>query len=106
MEKNILDTIQEYRSTVSIGVGHDHVNNSDLRYLGDGDWPIHFIYGLKSSQGIYHDKDLMGASFYTLHSGKRVNSFYNDVYFDLKFVSLQYKQESSEGVTLWTTNDY
>ena len=106
MNKNIIDTIQEYRSTVSIGVAHDHINNTDLRYLGEGDWPVHLIYGMKSSQGIYHNKDIMGAAFYTLLSSKRVNSFTNDVYFDLKFVSLQYNQESSEGVTLWSTSNY
>lgn len=104
--KNILDTIQEYKSTVSIGVGHDHTNNTDLLYEKDSGWPVHLICGMKSSQGIYHNKDIMGAAFYTLHSTKRVNSFSNDVYFDLKFVSLQYKEDSDKGVTLWSTSDY
>lgn len=103
MHLNIMKAIGEYHSTVSIGIGHDHINNTDLRYEDENGWPFHLIYGMKSSRGIYHDPDIIGATFYTLHETKETNEYGHDVYFDLKMVALQYGQDISQGVTIWST---
>lgn len=102
---NIIDTIGEYQSTVSVGVGHDHINNTDLKYETETGWPLHLIYGMKSSRGIYHDPDIIGATFYTLRESKETNIYGNDVYFGFKMVALQYGQDATEGVTIWSTID-
>jgi hypothetical protein len=104
MKKNIVSTIGEYKSTVSIGVAHDHINNTDLRYENN-DWITHLTYGLKSSRGIYHDEDIVGAAFYTLHSNPIKNSYKHDVYFDLDMITLKYNEDISKGVNIWSTEN-
>lgn len=50
--------IKDYKSTKAIIVGHDHVNDSNITV--DTSENIHFVYGVKSTNNIYHDNDMLG----------------------------------------------
>lgn len=105
---NIIQVMQEYKSTVGIGVGHDHINNTDIYYSGSSDWPIRLIYGMKTGRGIYHDEDMIGGCFYTLHQDKTINTIATDginhidrdVYFDLKMIYVPYSSDIANA-TIW-----
>lgn len=101
---NIVEVMQQYKSTVGIGVGHDHINNTDIHYQGVTDWPIRLIYGMKTGRGIYHDEDIIGGCFYTLHENKtqnNVNGELRDVYFDLQMIHVSYSSDPSSPI--WTS---
>lgn len=106
-DDELFEKIEELRSTVSIGVAHDHINNCDIHYTGKGDWPVHMVYGLKSTDGIYHDEDAMGAVFYELkdtpytRTSKDGSKSYQE-YFDLKMINVTY---DGEGSYIWKTSD-
>ncbi len=97
IDSNLVEKMQELRSTVSIGAAHDHVNQTDLWYKGDSTWPIRLIYGSKSAQGIYHDDDQLGAVFYTLKETPLVDGD-KTFYFDLTRMHVTYEGEVSK---LW-----
>ena len=42
--------------------GHDHINNFEVDYQG-----VKFCYGIKSTDRIYHDDDMLGAQTITIH---------------------------------------
>lgn len=66
-EDELFETIQELGGpTKGIISAHDHINISDFYYRGDGDHEVRLIYSMKTGQGIYHDKRMMGGVFYTL----------------------------------------
>ncbi|MDD7316346.1 MAG: hypothetical protein PUG55_02805, partial [Bacillales bacterium] len=106
-DDNLFETIQKLKSTVGIGAAHDHINNCDIHYSGDGDFPVRFIYGLKSTDGIYHDEETLGATFYELkdtpytRTTKDGNTSYKE-YFDLKMIHMSYEGEAKY---LWQTKD-
>ena len=57
--------VLELGSSKAMIVGHDHVNNFNVLYKG-----VHFIYGVKSTTGIYYDDDLLGCNVIIIHSDK------------------------------------
>ena len=65
------------------------------------------VYGLKSTDGIYHDEDAMGAVFYELkdtpytRTSKDGSKSYQE-YFDLKMINVTY---DGEGSYIWKTSD-
>ena len=56
------DKIVELKSTTGMFFGHDHVNDFEVDYNG-----IKFCYGLKSTDRIYHDDDMLGGKVITIH---------------------------------------
>ena len=53
---------------VSFVVGHDHINCSDIVYNKDGEFKDRAIlsYGVKATDQVYHDKDMLGYKTITL----------------------------------------
>ena len=53
---------------VSFVVGHDHINCSDIIYNKDGEFKDRAIlsYGVKATDQVYHDKDMLGYKTITL----------------------------------------
>lgn len=49
--------------SVGIFTNHDHINNLDIKYKG-----IRLIYGIHSTDRVYHDDDLLGGLLITLRS--------------------------------------
>ena len=54
--------IKELGSTTGMFFGHDHINDFEIDYEG-----IKFCYGLKSTDRIYHDDDMLGGKVITIH---------------------------------------
>ena len=54
--------IKELDSTKAVFCGHDHINDSHILYEG-----IELCYGLKSTDNIYHNTDMMGSTLITIH---------------------------------------
>ena len=54
--------IKELGSTSAMFFGHDHINNFEVDYQG-----VKFCYGIKSTDRIYHDEDMMGCQTITIH---------------------------------------
>jgi hypothetical protein len=54
--------IKELGSTKAMFFGHDHINNFEADYQG-----VKFCYGIKSTDRIYHDDDMMGCQTITIH---------------------------------------
>ena len=54
--------IKELGSTKAMFFGHDHINNFEVDYQG-----VKFCYGIKSTDRIYHDEDMMGCQTITIH---------------------------------------
>ena len=66
-EDQLFETIQELEgATKGVIVAHDHINLSDFYYSGEGSHEVRLIYSMKTGQGIYHDKRMMGGVFYDL----------------------------------------
>ena len=57
-----LNKIKELGSTKAMFFGHDHINNFEVDYQG-----VKFCYGIKSTDRIYHDVDMMGCQTITIH---------------------------------------
>ncbi len=58
----------EMGSTKATFVGHDHVNYSHINYKG-----IDLVYGIHSTDRVYHDEDLMGGLTITIHSDESLS---------------------------------
>jgi hypothetical protein len=56
------DKIKSLGSTSAMFFGHDHINNFEADYQG-----VKFCYGIKSTDRIYHDDDMMGCQTITIH---------------------------------------
>ena len=56
------DVIKDLGSTKAMFFGHDHINNFEADYQG-----VKFCYGIKSTDRIYHDDDMMGCQTITIH---------------------------------------
>ena len=54
--------IKELQSTTAMFFGHDHINNFEVDYQG-----VKFCYGIKSTDRIYHDEDMLGCQTITIH---------------------------------------
>ena len=54
--------IKELGSTSAMFFGHDHINDFEVDYEG-----VKFCYGIKSTDRIYHDNDMLGAQTITIH---------------------------------------
>ena len=54
--------IKELGSTSAMFFGHDHINNFEVDYQG-----VKFCYGIKSTDRIYHDEDMLGCQTITIH---------------------------------------
>lgn len=91
----LIDKMQELKSTVGIGVAHDHINSTDIWYSGDSDWPIRLIYGNKAGNNIYFQEDMMGATFFTINESLTTSKNGNTLYFNLTKVLLNYENEVS-----------
>ena len=50
-------------STHAMFFGHDHINNFRVVYKG-----VTFCYGIKSTDTVYFDEDMMGGQVITLHN--------------------------------------
>lgn len=57
----MFDKIKQLGATTDVFVGHDHVNNYSVEYMGVG---LH--YGVKSTRQIYHDDDMIGGKLITI----------------------------------------
>ena len=57
------DKIKELGSTKAMFFGHDHINNFEVDYQG-----VKFCYGIKSTDRIYHDNDMLGCQTITIHN--------------------------------------
>ena len=55
--------IKELGSTKAMFFGHDHINNFEVDYQG-----VKFCYGIKSTDRIYHDNDMLGCQTITIHN--------------------------------------
>ena len=55
--------IKELGSTSAMFFGHDHINNFEVDYQG-----VKFCYGIKSTDRIYHDEDMLGCQTITIHN--------------------------------------
>ena len=54
--------IKELGSTKAMFFGHDHINNFEVDYQG-----VKFCYGIKSTDRIYHDEDMLGCQTIIIH---------------------------------------
>ena len=54
--------IKDLGSTKAMFFGHDHINNFEVDYQG-----VKFCYGIKSTDRIYHDEDMLGCQTITIH---------------------------------------
>lgn len=73
------DRIKANKSTRAVVVGHDHINTTDIDFNKDG-YSVHFIYGVKSTDNIYHDDDGMGYRSFKIYSDGSFSTethFYN-----------------------------
>ena len=61
-DKFVRTELIEKRNVVSMFFGHDHINNFEVDYQG-----VKFCYGIKSTDRIYHDEDMMGCQTITIH---------------------------------------
>ncbi|MDD4104017.1 MAG: metallophosphoesterase [Bacilli bacterium] len=87
---DLYETMQDFGNNKAIIVAHDHVNVTDWHYDKDGgsdDNVIHLIFGMKTGRGIYHDKRIMGASFYTLNDSDD---------FDINWINVPYNADPYE----------
>lgn len=69
----------ELGSTKGVFVGHDHINNSEIMYQG-----IDLVYGVHSTDRVYHLEDMMGGLVITIHddasfSLERIYHTYSEV---------------------------
>ena len=55
--------IKELGSTKAMFFGHDHINNFEVDYQD-----VKFCYGIKSTDRIYHDNDMLGCQTITIHN--------------------------------------
>ena len=68
------DKILEKGSTKAMFFGHDHINNFEVDYKG-----VKFCYGIKSTNRIYFDEDMLGYQTITIkddHSLEIVRSYH------------------------------
>lgn len=85
----LYETMQELNSTLSMSVAHDHINVTDFYYdKANTGHPIRLIFGLKTGRGIYHNKKIMGACFYTLSGSEKK--------FDLLRLGVDYENNVTE----------
>lgn len=56
------DIIKDKGSTTAMFFGHDHINDFRVRYKG-----VTFCYGIKSTNTVYYDNDMMGGQVIILH---------------------------------------
>ena len=73
------DKIKTLGSTKAMFFGHDHINTFRRQYQG-----VIFNYGIKSTDRIYYDEDLLGGQVITIHndhslSFKRIFHTYKEV---------------------------
>lgn len=61
-ESQMFEKMVELGSTKACFVGHDHINNSDITYQG-----IELVFGIKATDRVYADKDMMGGLTITIH---------------------------------------
>ena len=59
------NTILEKGSTHAMFFGHDHVNNFEVVYKG-----VMFCYGLKSTDRVYYDEDMLGGKVIVLKNNE------------------------------------
>ena len=66
--------IKELGSTKAMFFGHDHINNFEVDYQG-----VKFCYGIKSTDRIYHDEDMLGCQTITIHDDHslKIDRFYH-----------------------------
>lgn len=67
------DEIKAMKSTHGMYFGHDHINNYIVNYEG-----IHFGYGIKATDRVYHDKALLGGRIIIVHDDNSLD--YEDHY--------------------------
>jgi hypothetical protein len=56
-------------------VGHDHVNYGEILYREEGGRLSLFSYGVKSTDQLYHDRDMMGYKVITLTGDMTAEEF-------------------------------
>lgn len=76
---------------ISYFVGHDHINYCDIIY-NHNDSDINnkaiFSYGVKSSDQIYHDDDMLGYKIINLKDNMNIESFLNIDYIQENFINV------------------
>lgn len=63
MNSGLFDVILEKGSTQGMYFGHDHVNDFGIKYKG-----VDFVYGIKSTDRLYHNQEKLGGRNIVLHT--------------------------------------
>lgn len=69
----LFDRVLKLGSTSSMNVGHDHVNNSIVKYKG-----VDFCYGINSTDRIYYTEPMMGGRVLIIHNDNSID--YEHIY--------------------------
>ena len=70
--------IKEKKSTHGMYFGHDHINNYVIRYPAEGLYTIDFGYGIKATDRVYAEDELLGGRVIVLHADHSLT--YEDFY--------------------------
>ncbi len=62
MNSGLFDVILEKGSTQGMYFGHDHINDFGIKYKG-----VDFVYGIKSTDRLYHNQEKLGGRNIILH---------------------------------------
>lgn len=62
VNSGFFDKLLELGSTKAVMVGHDHVNNSRIKYHG-----VYLCYGVNSTDRIYYDENMLGGQIIVIH---------------------------------------
>ena len=76
---------------IAYSVGHEHINYCDIIYNHDSndiDDKAILSYGVKSTDGIYHDDDMLGYKLIILKDNMTVESFLNINYIKENFINV------------------
>ena len=74
----MFEKIKELKSTRVVSCGHDHINDYHVTYQEEGYNDIELIYGIKSTNRIYHDLDMIGGKLFTIHNDHTIS--YEDIF--------------------------
>ena len=72
------DKIKALKSTKGMYFGHDHVNDYLVKYEVEPGYDIHFGYGIKATDRVYSDEDLLGGRVITIGNDHSLS--YQDYY--------------------------
>ncbi len=82
---NLFEVAESLGTTVAMFYGHDHINDFAAEYSIKGENYISLVYGLKTGDGLYYDKDMLGGTIIDIkddmsYSLSRAYQFYEESY--------------------------